>query len=626
MLQSLRDNLKGTVAVIVIAIFAVPMVLFGVEELFVGGLGGNVVATVGEQDIERTELNRAVELRKRQIMAEQNVDPSSELLEDENLRGPMLESLIRQAALVSAAREGGMAVSEEALWQEVLQQPQFQADGQFSQQQFRRLVGNVGYTPATYLEALAEEVMLSQQNQGVLLSSFVTDQDVQQLVALAQQERSFFTITIPASQAEQTVDVEEGEVQQFYGEHQEQFTVPEQVELNYISMDMQTLAERQDVTEDDVQQQYEQEIATFDAEPQYQVAHILVEEGEDSAQQIEQVSQALADGQAFAEVAQEYSDDLGSKESGGDLGMMIEGVFPPAFEEAVATLEEGEVSDPVQTDAGTHFIKLQQKTVPSVPEFAERQQAIEQRLRQSLAEQEFAGLRDRLDELTYSASDLQAAAEALGLEVQTTEPFARQGGQAAGIGQFPAVREAAFSQEVLEEGHNSRVLELPGNRLVVARLAEHYPERVRPLEEVRDSVRQELIAQKTQSLLEARAEEVTAAIRAGQEPQEVAEQASYTFERQDEVTRSQSAVDRRLLSTAFSMPRPAGDQPVLQTSRDGEGNVVVLGLSNVEAGSVEGMEEPQLNAMKAQLRRMLGDMEANGYAGTVVANADVEQE
>lgn len=149
MLQSLRDNLKGTIAVIVIAIFAVPMVLFGVEKLFVGSMGGNDVATVDGTSITRAELSRAIYLQKQRILSQSDVDPNSDFLKDENLRGPVLESLTRHTALVNAAKEGGMGVSDVAMWQEIAQQPQFQEDGAFSKPRFRQLVTNMGYTTTT---------------------------------------------------------------------------------------------------------------------------------------------------------------------------------------------------------------------------------------------------------------------------------------------------------------------------------------------------------------------------------------------------------------------------------------------------------------------------------------------
>ncbi len=621
MLQSLRDNMKGTVAVIVIAIFAVPMVLIGIEQLFMSS-GNSDVATVDDTGISQAELSRAVYMRKQRILSQEGIDPNAEFLKDENLRGPVLQSLTQQAALLNAAKESGMAVSETALWQQITQQPQFQVDGIFNQQRFRQIVGNMGFTTATYLEALTEGVLLDHQNSGVVSTGFLTDKEIQQFVALAQQTRSFFSVTISRSEVENSIEVSDAEISAFYNEHVDQFKVPEKVALNYIKVDIETLAERQEIGEADIRAQYEQEIAAFDAQPQYQIAHILVEESDQTAEKLQRIQDALAAGEEFADVAQEHSDDLGSRDNGGFLGAVTTGVFPQPFEKAVYGLEEGEVSEPVKTDAGTHIIKVVDKTVPAVPSFAERKNDIEKALRRSLAQQKLVDISEQLDELTYSASDLEAAARELDLEIESTELFTRNGGQ--GLAGERAVVNAAFSEDVLEGGHNSAVLELADNALTVVRIADHQPERTQPLEEVVDTVREQISADKTLAALADLAENAQKAIMGGTEPAAFAEENGYAFEQKSDVSRSDVEVDRLLMRRLFSMPLPDGDQPVVEPFPMGEGDYVVLGLTEVMPGTMDSVEDAQLAAMRSQLAAQQGDFEANSYSQDIVNSAKIE--
>ena len=620
MLQSLRDNMKGTVAVIVIAIFAVPMVLIGIEKLFMGS-GSSDVATVDGTAITRTELSRAVYLQKQRILSETQVDPGSDLLKDENLRGPVLESLTRQAALLNAAKEGGLAVAETALWQQIMQQPQFQTDGAFNQDRFRQLLSNMGYTTATYLQALSEGVILNQQNSGIASSSYLTRQEIEQFVALAQQTRSYFSVVISKSKVEDSVSVSDAEVEEFYENNQDQFSVPERVALNYIEVDVETLAQRQEVNESDVRAQYEQELAVFDAQPQYQVAHILVEDSENK-EKIEKIQAALNSGEDFGKVAREFSEDLGSRESGGVLGKLIADAFPAPFVKAVQALDEGEISGPVQTEAGTHIIKVTEKRVPTAPTFEERKADIAENLKRSMAEQELVELTEQLDELTYSASDLQEAAETLGLEIKSTPLFSRSGGE--GLAGFPAVQQAAFSDDVLKEGHNSAVLELPQNRLVVLRIADHQAERIKPLSEVTEVVRSQVLATKTGEALAELASEVASEIAQGTPATEVAEARDLAYEEKQDVSRSTVEVDRSILRPLFSMPRPAGDQPALEQFPLPNGDYLVLGLTDVKAGSMDSIEEAQLSAMRAQLSGQTGDFEATVYENHLVSAATIE--
>ena len=86
------------------------------------------------------------------------------------------------------------------------------------------------------------------------------------------------------------------------------------------------------------------------------VAHILL--SEPTTEVIEEIQVKIDAGVDFAVLAKDYSEDFGSAESGGDLGYTSGDTFPEAFEIALAGLDLGQVSEPINTHAGTHFIKL----------------------------------------------------------------------------------------------------------------------------------------------------------------------------------------------------------------------------------------------------------------------------
>ncbi len=73
---------------------------------------------------------------------------------------------------------------------------------------------------------------------------------------------------------------------------------------------------------------------------------------------IDSVKEALKKGADFAELAEKYSDDPGSKEKGGDLGFFSRRMMVKEFDEAAFNLKKGEVSDIIKTQYGYHIIKL----------------------------------------------------------------------------------------------------------------------------------------------------------------------------------------------------------------------------------------------------------------------------
>jgi peptidyl-prolyl cis-trans isomerase C len=145
----------------------------------------------------------------------------------------------------------------------------------------------------------------------------------------------------------------------------------------------------QDISEAEIEAAYEAEIADFQPGTEWNAAHILVENEEEAA-----ALKAEIDGGAdFAELARERSTDPGSGPNGGALGWFGPGQMVPEFETAVAGLEPGGVSEPVQSQFGWHVVKLEETRATTPPPLAQLRPEIENAIRQEKLEAELEALR-----------------------------------------------------------------------------------------------------------------------------------------------------------------------------------------------------------------------------------------
>ncbi len=112
------------------------------------------------------------------------------------------------------------------------------------------------------------------------------------------------------------------------------------------------------------------------------ISHILF--NKDQKQKAEEVKQQLQDGGDFAKLAEESSQDPGSKDKGGDLGCQGKGSFVPAFEDAAFGAQEGEIVGPVETEFGYHVIKVDEVQAESAAPLEE----VEPQIKEQLAQQE----------------------------------------------------------------------------------------------------------------------------------------------------------------------------------------------------------------------------------------------
>src|SRR5690606_15859804 len=311
----------------------------------------------------------------------------------------------------------------------------------------------------------------------------------------------------------------------------------EQVVLEYVELFKDRFFDQVEVTDEELQPLYENEIANL-AE-QRQAAHILAEVGdelndEQAQAKLQELKARVEAGEDFAALAKEFSQDPGSADDGGDLGYAGPGVYDPAFEEALYALQSGQVSEPVRSEFGWHLIKLLGVQSPQVPSFDSLREKLAREYKTQQVEQRFVAATKQLEDSAFESSDLSQPAQELGLEVKVSEAVGREGGS-TGITANRQVLQAAFSPEVLEDGNNSSTIELDPTTVVVIRVKEHKKPEQLPLEQVAESIRAHLQRERAAANAKSEGEKLLAAIEAG-------EAAGEGWQVQEAATRSQEGV------------------------------------------------------------------------------------
>lgn len=585
MLQSIRDRSQSWIAKIIIGAVIVTMALFGVESLIgLFGQSGDEVATVNGEPINRqqVELNVQRAMRSNQVPADQ----------ERALRGEVLEGLISDRLMIDYAKNGGLAVSDNQLDQLIVSRPEFQnADGQFDQELFRSRLSSVGYTPLSFREQLSRDVMRGHIQQGLIASDFTLPGERERLAELQRQTRSFRYHRLTEADLEAPVEVSQAEMTAYYNEHQQEFLRPEQVKLGYIVLDQEAMAADIEVSEEDLREAWEAQAENADR----QISHIMVTFGDERSRdeaeaRIEAIKARLADGDAFDDLAAEFSDDTSTSDDGGDLGVITRGIFGEAFEEAAFALDEGQVSEAVETDNGLHLIKV---TEIDRADFASERDRLRDQLAQAQVRDAFNDKAQQLIDESFAADDLQSVADDLGLERQTSDWVGREG--AEGVLAEPGVMDQAFSDEVLREGFNSEVIELDGSRRLVLRVLDHRDAATLPLEQVKDQVEAAVRQAKTRDALIELAEERVSQLQGGQS-------LDIDWQRADNISRQDApSVPDAVLTTAFKLPHPEEAQVVYGQAVDGA-DVSLIALESIGQGEGNQQMEQFVASMAERLR------------------------
>ncbi|CAI8890436.1 peptidyl-prolyl cis-trans isomerase D [Pseudomonas sp. IT-196MI5] len=622
MLQNIRDNSQGWIAKTIIGVIVVLMALTGFDAIFKATSHSNDAAKVNGDEISQNELSQAVDMQRRQLMQQLGKDFDASLLDEKMLRESALKGLIDRKLLLQGAENSKFAFSEAALDQVILQTPEFQVDGKFSSERFDQVIRQLGYSRMQFRQMLAQEMLIGQLRAGLAGSGFVTDAQVLAFARLEKQTRDFASLNIKADPA--AVKLTDDEVKAYYDEHAKEFMTPDQVVIDYLELKKASFFDQVSVNDQDLQAAYQKEIANLSE--QRRAAHILIEVNDKTTEaqakaKIEEIQARLAKGEKFEALAKEFSQDPGSANNGGDLGYAGPGVYDPAFEKALYSLAQDQVSGPVRTDFGFHLIKLLGVEAPEVPTFASLKDKLTHALKTQQVEQRFVEASKQLEDASFEASDLAQPAQDLKLTVQTSKPFGREGGE--GIAANRAVITAAFSPEVLDEGANSAAIELDPETVVVLRAKEHLKPSQLPLESVSAAIRVQLAKEHASADAKTRAEALITSLRDGKTPLDQAIDGQ-AWKVTKAATRAQEGVDPAVLQALFRMAKPAAkDKPTFTSVTLADGSLMILRLNGVNEAAAPTEEE------KAQYRRYLasriGQQDFAAYRKQLESQADIKR-
>jgi peptidyl-prolyl cis-trans isomerase D len=622
MLQNIRDNSQGWIAKTIIGVIIALMALTGFDAIFRATSHSQDAAKVNGEEISQNELAQAVDMQRRQLAQQLGKDFDPAMLNDQMLRESALKGLIDRKLLLQGAADAKFGFSEASLDQQILLTPEFQVDGKFNADRFDQVVRQLGYTRMQFRQMLGQEMLIGQVRAGVAGSAFITDAQVDAFARLEKQTRDFATLTLPADPS--SVKVTDDEIKAHYDEHAKEFMSPEQVVLDYIELKKSSFFDKVSVKDEDLQAAYQKEIANL-AE-QRRAAHILIEVNDkmtdaQAKAKVEEIQQRLAKGEDFAALAKELSQDPGSSAKGGDLGYAGKGVYDPAFEDALYALNKDQVSAPVRSQFGWHLIKLLGVEAPSVPTFASLKEKLTTDLKSALVEQKFVEATKQLEDTAFESSDLAQPAQDLGLKVQTSAPFGREGGE--GLTANRAVIQAAFSPEVLEEGSNSSALELDPETVLVVRSKEHRQPEQLPLEAVSSAIRAQLTKEHASEAVKTKGQALLAGLRDGKTPL-AAKQEGQSWKVVEAASRSQEGVDPQVLQALFRMPKPEGkDKPGYGSLTAADGSFVIVRLNGVNQAA------PPTDEEKAQYRRFLASREGQqdfaAYRAQLQSAAKIEK-
>lgn len=627
MLQRIRDRITGVMAGVVLMLLIIPFAFWGLGD-YLGATGQNYAAEVEGVEITPNQLNNAYRSNMQRLEQAWGdaFDPS--MFDDAEMRRQTLDGLIRQALIDTKVESQGYRISDSRLIETIHDIDAFKAGDSFDPDTYRLTLSMQGYSVSQFERRMRDDLTGGQFRRAISDSAFVTDREVRDHLSLDGQERQVAWLQIGARAFRDQVEVTDEAVQAYYEENGDGFMTEEAVDLAYVELRAEDLSGGIEVSEDALRDFYREQ-AEVDRSPERRRArHILIstDEGtgpEEAAERIEEIKARLDEGESFASLAEEYSDDSGSAPEGGDLGWLEREMLVGGFADALFSMAEGEVRGPVESEFGVHLIELMEIQTSTARPFELVRDQVEQQYLEQRALDRYYELAEEMAEVAWeNPGDLEPVASVAGISIRNAQDVTR--GSTEGVARYAEVRETAFSEEAISAGEVSRPVELEEGHVLFLRVVGHHPPEVRPLAEVEEEVRQRLIAERSVELAREHAEAVLERVRAGEPLAAAGEGPGVSFEPPAYLRRGDSRLPRGVSGAVFEAPRPAGDASAYYDLVEaGTGRFFVFELTDVRYGDPDAVEASTLESTRLNLATRRGDATVSAYIAGLRENAEV---
>ncbi len=508
MLSTIRKSTGSWLIKFILGIIVIVFVFWGVGSFRSQRL--NVLTKVNGEDIlmESYRLAHANMLDNYKQMFGGQIPEG--FLDRIDIKQQVLNGLINETLIRQAASEMGILVSDIEVQNIILNIPAFKHNGVFDQRLYERSLRGARLTPAVF-ETQVRQRLLTDKLKALLGSGLaVTEAEARDHYIFENEEVNLSYVLINASECEAEVNATKQDLTFWYESHSENYMTEPQIKLRYLALNESDIDDA-NVTNLEIEAYYKDHRNEYEVNERRRARHILlkISEGadEDSVEEIQKKAKKIRDrienGEDFANLAKENSDDAGSAENGGELGFFSKGMMVKPFEEAVFSMKEGEVSKPVLTRFGWHIIELEEIEPARVKPLAEVKNSIATRLKDQKAKNMIWDRANEAYDEIIQLGSLSAYAEQHEIELKTTELFSQKKPPAV-IGGDPELLKTLFA---LNSGELSSLLQIHQG-ILIAEVLEKKVAYLPSLEEVKEQVKKDYVREKAKELCRLKAQKL----------------------------------------------------------------------------------------------------------------------
>jgi len=508
MLDAMRKRASSWFVRALLVVLILSFAVWGIGDLFMGRQDIQIAATVGDIEVPLREVDRSFENDRQALQEQFGTTITREQAAGMGLLNRALQSVVARAMVDQHRRDMGLGVSDAEVAAAIRQDPFFQSAGNFDRFRFDSFLRSAGLSEAQFVESMRRDI-----GRNRVLDTFADLVEApapltERLGAFRGERRTATVLVVP--RADMPVgEPDEAALRALLQEEAERFTAPEFRDVSLVTLSTDDLLEEIEIDETRLRDEYTARRDFYTRDERRRVGQLLASDRE----VVEAARAAIDEGAVFADLATEMAADGLTYST---LGPTTAADLPADFADAVFALDEGEVSQPVESLFGWHLFRVIEIEPAAVQPFEEVRDEIRRDLALDLAIDQLPQLAAGLDDGVAAGESLEEAAAAVGLEVTRLEAVDAQGRGPDG----QLLRESP-SSDILADifrapvGETSLLEETIGGEFYIFRVDAVQEPELRSLETVRDEVAALWRMQEQDRAAAARVERIMADARAG---------------------------------------------------------------------------------------------------------------
>ena len=517
MLDLLRKRAQSPLIQGTILIIALVFIFWGVGSSYRGSR--NSVVQVNDESIPYEEFQKTYELLATQYRNQFGGNLPKGLLESLDIEGQALEQLIQRSLLRQGARDMGIMVSDFEVQQAIEKMEAFRTDGIFNAEQYRNILSSSGMTPAAFEQSMRSDLLAGKVMEHLSRFAKLTPLEIEEEFNFDNEEINIEYVSFRGEDFKEKVETSADDLKAFYEENKENYMTDPQIKLQFLSFPFKS-DDKVSISDEEVESFYRQNMNRYSIPEQRSARHILIKTSEEDSEETllakrekaEQILKLARSGEDFAALARQYSEGpTGPK--GGDLGSFSRGRMVKAFDDAVFSLNEGEISDIVQTQFGFHIIKLEKIAPAFVRSLAEvKNEIISELQEKQSSELAFKKASESYENIILAGS-LEKFSQNSEMAINKTDFFSRKNPAASGFSEGmptdPGFLNAAFA---LNKGELSSLIETPKGYAIIYAVDKKEPE-ISPFEDVQERVEADYLSSRSDAMAKEAAEAMLTALK-----------------------------------------------------------------------------------------------------------------